>query len=58
LLAFQLCKDVDEKDTTYLALAIEFDIELVSKDEALVAHLRKNGFHKVLTLKEFLGNLE
>ncbi|MCF8247316.1 MAG: hypothetical protein K9J37_19835 [Saprospiraceae bacterium] len=53
MLAFQLCKEVDEKDTAYLALAIEFDIELVSKDDELVAHLRSNGFQKVITLTEF-----
>ena len=51
--AFHLCKDIDEKDTAYLALAIEFDIELVSKDEELVAHLRGKGFQKVITLTEF-----
>lgn len=56
--AFRYCKDIDEKDMAYVALSMEFDIELVSKDEVLVAGLRKKGFKKVLSLKEFLEGIE
>ena len=52
--AFLLCKDVDEDDTPYLALAIEFDITLLTKDEELIVGLRKKGFEKVISLTEFL----
>ena len=52
--AFLLCKDIDEDDTPYLALAIEFDITLLTKDEELIVGLRKNGFEKVISLTEFL----
>jgi predicted nucleic acid-binding protein len=58
LQAFNLCKDLGEKDTAYLALSIEFDIELVTKDEELATHLRQKGFQKILTLKEFLEGME
>lgn len=50
--AFMLCKDIDEKDTSYIALAIEFDITLVTKDEKLAKGLRDKGFNKVITIKE------
>ncbi len=56
--AFRYCKDIDEKDTAYVALSIEFDIELVSKDEVLVAGLRKKGYKKILSLQEFLEGIE
>ncbi len=52
--AFQLCKHIDPKDTAYLALSIEFDLELISKDKELVAGLREKGYQRVLTLNEFL----
>ena len=55
--AFQLCKDIDENDTAYLALALEFDVTLLSKDEVLVAGLRRKGFKKVLSLTEFMKNI-
>ncbi len=54
--AFHLCKDIDEDDTAYLALALEFDIILLSKDEELVTGLRRKGFEKVISLTEFFKN--
>jgi len=45
--AFNLCKGVDEKDTPYLALSIELEIELLTQDEKLASHLRKEGFDKI-----------
>lgn len=58
LAAYQLCKDIDEDDTPYLALAIEFDIKLISKDEALVKGLRAKGFQNIVHLGEFFMLLE
>ena len=57
LRAFELCKRVDEKDTPYLALSMEFDIHLLSKDEELVNGLRGQGYEKVITLKEFFDQI-
>lgn len=56
--AFMLCKDIDEKDTTYIALAIEFDITLVTKDEVLAKGLKEKGFMNVITLRELFERLE
>lgn len=51
--AFQLCRNIDEKDTPYLALAIEFNIEFLTNDLELIEGLRNKGFEKVLSLSEF-----
>lgn len=56
--AFNYCKDIDEKDTPYLALAIEFDIELLTNDIELVEGLRRKGYAKVLTLSDFYARLK
>lgn len=55
--AFELCKDIDEKDTPYLALSIELDMKLLSKDVELITGLRAKGYHKLLTLSEFFEGL-
>ena len=55
--AYQLCKDIDEDDTAYLAASIEFDLTLVSKDEILVNGLRAKGYQKIIHLKEFFAQL-
>ena len=51
--AFDYCKDIDEKDTPYLALAIEFGIEFITNDIELVNGLRAKGFDKIISLTEF-----
>lgn len=51
--AFNYCKDIDEKDTPYLALAIEFNIELITNDIELINGLRAKGFKNVVSLTEF-----
>ncbi len=58
LAAYQLCKDIDEDDTVYLAVAIEFDIKLISKDEELINGLRAKGFQNIIHLSEFFAQLE
>ena len=55
--AFHLCKDIDEKDTPYLALSIEFDIELLTNDLELLTGLRSKGFQKVISLSEFFDKM-
>lgn len=48
--AFRLCRDVDEKDTPYIALALEFDAEIWTSDEKLKIGLAKKGFDKFCKL--------
>jgi predicted nucleic acid-binding protein len=42
--AWELCKDVDEADVPYVALAIEMRLPLWTGDEKLKRGLRKKGF--------------
>ena len=42
--AFLLCKDVDENDTAYIAVALEMDASFWTFDKKLKNGLRKKGF--------------
>ncbi len=57
LQAFELCKDIDEKDLTYIALSIEFDLPFITKDNILVEGLKKKGFQNVKLLADFLNEI-
>ena len=42
--AYRLCKDVDEKDIPFVALCLELDGLLWTRDEKLKNHLKQKGF--------------
>ena len=42
--AYRLCKDIDEEDTTFIALCLELEYELWTRDEKLKSGLKKKGF--------------
>jgi predicted nucleic acid-binding protein len=44
--AYHLCKDVDEKDTPFIALAIEMEAELWTRDQELKEGLLRKGFNR------------
>lgn len=44
--AYRLCKDVDEDDTPFVALTLELEAVLWSKDELLKTHLRRLNFDR------------
>lgn len=44
--AFRLCNEIDEKDTPFIALALELECDIWTNDEALKSGLRKRGFHR------------
>ncbi|GAB2584862.1 PIN domain-containing protein [Spirosoma areae] len=44
--AYHLCKGIDENDTAYIALTLELDGELWTRDEALKNGLRLRGFDR------------
>ena len=45
LQAYKLCGDVDEKDTPFVALSLELEAEIWTRDEALKKGLEKKGFN-------------
>ncbi|GAA4447093.1 hypothetical protein GCM10023189_03020 [Nibrella saemangeumensis] len=53
--AFMLCKGVDPNDTPYVALALELQLPLLTKDKQLSNGLQTNGFTNVITLEELLS---
>lgn len=56
--ALDLCKDIDEKDTPYIALAIEMDIPLITNDKKLYDGLKKKNFSNISLLEEFMDKLK
>ncbi len=54
LKAAQMLEKVDTKDAPYLALSLQLDVALVTKDKALHEGLRKQGYRKILLFDDFL----
>ena len=52
--AYKLCKEIDEKDTPYVALSLELDAYLWSNDKKLKNELNKKNFGKVLTTDDMI----
>lgn len=44
--AFNLCREIDEKDTPFVALAIELDALLWTRDKKLIIGLLNKGFDR------------
>jgi predicted nucleic acid-binding protein len=52
--AYLLCKDVDEKDTVYVAATIELGATLVTSDKPLYSGLREREYSQVVLLSDVL----
>jgi len=52
--ALELCWDVDEKDSPFVALAIEMNIPLLTNDKKLYNGLKKKNFSNVLLFEELI----
>jgi predicted nucleic acid-binding protein len=55
--AFELCSDIDEKDTPYIALAIELDIPLITRDKKLHDKLIEKGFKNTIVFDNIFNYL-
>ncbi len=53
--AFLLCRDIDPKDTPYVALYLQLNIPLLTRDKPLAQGLRKQGFTNIVILDELLS---
>ena len=54
--AIKLVKDIDVKDVSYVALSIQLDLTLLTRDIPLYEGLRKKGFRNVQLFDVFLRN--
>lgn len=52
--AYELCKNVDEKDTAYVALSIDFNLPLLTRDKKLHKGLVKKQFKNIILFERFL----
>ncbi len=55
--AYQLCREIDEKDTVYVAVAIELGITLITNDKILYDGLQERHFSHVTLLKDIIDQL-
>ncbi len=53
----QLLYDIDLKDTSYVALSMELNLVLLTRDDILYKGLRKKGFRKIMKFDDFLRNI-
>jgi len=54
LAALELCKDIDSKDTVFVALSVEMQIPLVTRDLTLYSGLKQKGYKNVVLLDELI----
>ncbi|MBE9569065.1 MAG: hypothetical protein IMF11_00425, partial [Proteobacteria bacterium] len=47
----------DEKDTVYIAVALEFDVILITSDKTLFTGLKKQNFTQVMLFKDVIDTL-
>ena len=52
-----LLEKIDLKDIAYVALAMQLDLPLLTRDRPLYKGLRKQGFRKVVLFEDFLRTL-
>jgi predicted nucleic acid-binding protein len=53
----RLLEKIDLKDISYVALAMQLDLILLTRDNLLHEGLRKQGFRKVMLFDDFLKTL-
>lgn len=53
----QLIEQIDIKDISYVALSMQLDLPLLTRDIPLYKGLRKNGFRNVMLFGNFLKTL-
>ena len=54
--ATELAQTIDIKDVSYIALAMQLDLVLLTRDKKLVQGLKRKGFRKVMLFEELLAS--
>ena len=55
--AYELCKEIDEKDTVYIAAAIELNLSFITSDKRLFYGLKARNFSQVMLLGDIINTL-
>ncbi len=55
--AIDLCQDIDIKDTAYIALSLEMNLPIVTRDKKLLSGLKNKGFENIISLDELLQTM-
>jgi len=55
--AAKFCEKIDIKDVSYVALSIDTDLILLTRDEKLYKGLQKQGFKKIELFENFLNTI-
>ena len=55
--AFQLTKDIDEKDTIFVAMSLFLDCTIWSGHKVLIEGLRRKGFTNIMSTNELIEML-
>ncbi|MBT9537789.1 MAG: hypothetical protein IVZ94_06615 [Nitrospirae bacterium] len=53
--AYNLCKDVDEKDTPFIALSIELSMPLWTNDKSLTEGLKTRNFNQFISTEQLMS---
>lgn len=52
-IAVELCRDIDLKDVAYVALSIELNHVIVTRDKLLYKGLKSKGFENIMLFEDF-----
>ena len=55
--ALDLVKDVDIKDVSYVALSMQLNLVLLTRDKKLISGIKKKKYNKIMLFDEFLKNI-
>ena len=55
--AYMICKNVDEKDSPFVALSLELGIPLWTNDKALCEGIKNKGFDNFVTTEDLLKEI-
>ncbi len=55
--AVELTKNIDIKDVSYIALSMQLDLVLLTRDKKLIAGVKKKKYNKIMLFDDFLKNI-